>query len=294
MSYTIVVADDLSASALILLKKSPHTVLYGLSHLPQADALILRSVKINAAQIDSAARLKIISRAGVGMDAIDTVYAEKKNILCVNAAGGNSISAAEHTLGLMLSMSHQIARSHNQILNNIWDRTTTEGFELHGKTLGVVGCGNVGSKVCRLALAFGMQVLVYDPYITAFPEGVVVFDSLEELLKKCDILTLHVPLTQETKEMINSDRLNLLKDGTSLVNASRGAVVELQALVQASSRFKAIALDVYPEEPLPHDFPLIHIPNITLTPHLGGASTEARERVAVMAVKSVLSFLEAL
>lgn len=292
MPYTIVIADEIPAEALDILKKTPHIILRGMEHLPKADALLIRSVAIDSKLIDSAPRLKIIARAGVGMDAVDTAHAESKGIACVNAAGGNSICASEHTMGLMLSMAHRIAYSHHQIMGGLWDRTTTEGFELSGKTLGVVGCGNVGSKVCRLALAFGMKVLVFDPYISTFPDGVEIQSSLDGMLPKIDILTLHVPLTNETRLMINAPRLALFRDGAGLVNASRGQVVDIAALVDAAPRLAGIALDVFPEEPLPPSSPLRSLPKVTLTAHLGGASAEARLRVALMAVEQALRFLE--
>ncbi|MGL5721584.1 MAG: NAD(P)-dependent oxidoreductase, partial [Brevinema sp.] len=176
----IVVGDDIAIEAQELLAASSHTVLFGMEHIAQADALVVRSLSVTKNEIEKAPNLKIISRAGVGMDAIDTIFAESKGIQCHNVPGGNSTCASEHTMGLMLSMAHKIVKSHGQIQENIWDRTTTEGFELSGKFLGVIGCGYVGSKVVHLAKAFGMTPLVYDPYINKAPAPLI--GSLEDLI----------------------------------------------------------------------------------------------------------------
>ena len=287
----IVVGDDIAVEAQALLEASPHKILFGMEHIAQAHALIIRSLSVTKSDIEKAPLLKIISRAGVGMDAIDTVFAESKGIQCHNVPGGNSVCASEHTMGLILAVAHNIAKSNGQIEKHIWDRTTTEGFDLFGRTLGVVGCGNVGSKVSRLAMAFGMKVLVYDPYITQALAPLV--DSLEELIPQCDILTLHVPLTDETRNMIAHKQLALLKTGACLINASRGSVIDIPALLEHASRLRGIALDVFPKEPIPVDSPLRQLSNIVMTAHLGGASTDARRTVAVGAVRTVLDFLEA-
>ncbi|MGL5254136.1 MAG: NAD(P)-dependent oxidoreductase [Brevinema sp.] len=286
----IVIGDDIAAiEALELLHASSHTIFFGMENIGIADALIVRSLAVTKTHIEQAPNLKIISRAGVGMDAIDTVFAESKGILCYNVPGGNSTCASEHTLGLMLSLAHNITKSHGQIEKHIWDRTTTEGFDLFGRTLGVIGCGNVGAKVSRLAMNFGMKVLVYDPYINEAPATML--GSLEELIPQCNILTLHVPLTDETLNMISDKELSLLKTGGCLINASRGAVVDVEALVKHAPRLRGIALDVFPKEPIPNDSPLRQLPNIVMTAHLGGASTDARRTVAVGAVNIVLDFL---
>ncbi|MGL5722530.1 MAG: hydroxyacid dehydrogenase [Brevinema sp.] len=285
----IVVGDDIAPEALKLLEDSSHEILFGMEHLARAEALIVRSLTITKEDINKASHLRIISRAGVGMDAIDVDFAQSKGIQCHNVPGGNSVCASEHTMGLMLSLAHNITKSHGQIQQQIWDRTSTEGFDLFGRTLGVVGCGNVGSKVARLAMAFGMKVLVYDPYISQALAPLV--GSLEELIPQCDILTLHVPLTEETNNMIADKELALLKTGACLINASRGSVVHIPALVENAPRLRGIALDVFPKEPLPADSPLRKLPNIVMTAHLGGASTDARRTVAVGATRTVLQFL---
>lgn len=294
MKYNIIIADDLSDEAIDLLRQSGQNIYFGLEELPNADALIVRSTKVTKNLIDQAPPLKIIARAGVGMDTIDEIYAHSKNIFTANAPGGNADNAAETTIGLMLSMAHNIVKAHGLLYHQKkWERNTTQGFELKGKTLGIIGCGNVGSRVAKISLALGMNILIYDPYITNYPENATAVSELTDLLPQCDLLTLHVPLTSETYHMISEKELFLLPFQSCIVNASRGAVVNEAALIQAlnSGHIKSAALDVFENEPLPTDSPLFDIENIILLPHLGGASIEARNRVSIMAAEAVLDFL---
>ncbi|MGL4388725.1 MAG: NAD(P)-dependent oxidoreductase, partial [Brevinema sp.] len=263
--------------------------------LNKATALIVRSSKVNKQMINEGVHLQIISRAGVGMDTIDVAYAESKNIKVFNAAGGNSINAAETTMGLILSIAHKINYAHYLLYGQrIWERgEKTEGFELEGKTLGIIGCGNVGSRVARFALAFGMNILIYDPYISLFPDNTKSVNSLEKLLPQCDLITLHTPLTEETFYLMNEKRFSLMKKTSYIINVSRGKVIKETALIKAldDKTIMGAALDVFEEEPLPTDSPLFEYDNIIMIPHLGGASAETRARVSDIAIENIFRFL---
>ncbi|MGL4394117.1 MAG: hydroxyacid dehydrogenase [Brevinema sp.] len=295
MSDLILVLDHLGEEAHLKLKQSPFAISFDKVDLPKATALIVRSSKVTKEMIDEGKNLRVISRAGVGMDAIDVSYAQTKNIKVFNAAGGNSVNAAETTMGFMLSIAHKINYAHHLLVaKGIWERgKQTEGFELEGKTLGIIGCGNVGSRVARFANAFGMNVLIHDPYITEFPSDTKAIASLEELLPQCDIVTLHTPLTEETHHLMNKERFRLMKKNSYIINASRGQVVSEKALIHALSNqiIAGAALDVFEKEPLPADSRLFEFDQIIMIPHLGGASAEARLRVSDIAVENVFKNL---
>lgn len=292
MKNLIVVLDNLGQLAHDKLLNSGYDISFDASDIKNATALIVRSSKVDKDMIDSAPSLKIISRAGVGLDSIDIEYANQKGIKVFNSAGGNSVNAAETTIGLILSLAHKISYAHHLLYGSkIWERgIKTEGFELEGKTLGIIGCGNVGSRVALFALAFNMNVLIFDPYIEKIPTNTTKISSLEELLSKCDILTIHTPLTQETYHLINEKNISLMKNNSYLINASRGKVVEEQALIKAlkNKKLAGAALDVFEQEPLSDDSELFNLENIIIIPHLGGASIEARTRVSDYAVENVL------
>lgn len=250
------------------------------------DAIITRSqTKVTKAVIDAAKNLKVIGRAGVGIDGIDIAEATKKGITVVNTPESNTIAACEHTIALMLSMTRHIPQAHQSIMEGRWDRKSFTGIQLLNKTVGIIGVGRVGSNVAKRLQAFNMKTIGYDPYITlerGKQLGVELVD-LDTLLKESDYITLHTPLTDETRGMIGEKELAKMKDGVRLVNASRGAVVDIKALADAlkSGKVAGAGIDVWPNEPLkPEENPFLGMTNVALTPHLGASTKEAQAGVA--------------
>jgi D-3-phosphoglycerate dehydrogenase len=250
------------------------------------DALIVRSrTKVTREILEAATRLKVIGRAGVGLDNIDVDVATRQGIAVLNAPGSNVISAAEHTLALMLALVRRIARADASLRRGEWERKRFQGIELHGKTLGLVGAGRIGSEVAKRARAFGMRVVAYDPYLAGErAEGLEIeLVTLPELCERADIITIHVPLTAETRGMIGSAELALMKPAAYLINAARGGVVDEVALAAAlrSGRLAGAALDVFEKEPVAPDNPLIALDNVIAVPHLGAATREAQTSVGI-------------
>jgi D-3-phosphoglycerate dehydrogenase len=244
--------------------------------------------------MEAAPRLRVVGRAGVGVDNIDLEEATRRGILVVNAPLANSISAAEHAFGLMLSQARNIARADASIRSGRWDRAAFRGVELHGKTLGLVGMGRIGSLVAQRALAFGMRVLAYDPYITAEQArqaGAELMD-LDSLLAESDFISLHLPRTPETENLLGSEAFGKAKRGVRIVNASRGGIIDEEALVEAirEGQVAGAALDVYAEEPVTGG-PLIELREIVLTPHLGASTVEAQNKAGLHVAESVVAGL---
>ncbi|SMB88601.1 D-3-phosphoglycerate dehydrogenase [Thermanaeromonas toyohensis ToBE] len=264
--------------------------------LPAFDALIVRSAtKVTASALAGAKRLRIIGRAGVGIDNIDVEAATEKGILVVNAPEGNTIAAAEHTLALMLALARNIPQASALLKQGIWEKKKFVGVELRHKTLGILGLGKIGSEVARRARAFDMRLLAYDPYVA--PEqaerlGVALL-PLEEVLKQADFLTLHLPLTRDTYHLLDREKLSLLKPTARLLNVARGGIVDEEALYEAltSGRLAGAALDVFEEEPLTES-PLFKLDNVIVTPHLGASTAEAQVAVAVEVAQDVVRCLK--
>ncbi len=256
------------------------------------DALIVRSrTKVTAKLLDAAKRLKVIGRAGVGLDNIDVEAAARRGIVVLNSPAGNVISAAEHTFALMLGLVRRIARADASVRRGEWDRSRFRGIELSGKTLGIVGAGRIGTEVAKRARAFGMRVVAYDPYLppeSAATAGIELV-ALDELLRSADIVSIHVPLTRETRHMIGPDQLALMKPSAYLVNVARGGVLDERALARAlgEGKLAGAALDVFEQEPLPPDHPLIALENTLLVPHLGAATREAQASSGVEVCRAV-------
>jgi len=254
--------------------------------LAEAEAVLVRSgTTVDAGLLDEAPRLRVIGRAGVGVDNIDVEEATRRGIAVLNAPGGNTRSTAELAFSLLLAVARRIPEADRSVRRGEWDRKGLRGVQLHGKTLGVVGLGRIGSEVTRRARAFGLRVVAHDPY--APPEraaemGVELRD-LDTLLGEADFVTLHAPLTDETEGMIGARELGRMKAGAFLVNGARGGLVDEAALALAlrTGELAGAGLDVYSEEPLPVDSPLREAPNLVLTPHLGAATEEAKREVAV-------------
>lgn len=266
--------------------------------LYDADAVIVRLFKISEWDLSRAKRLKVIAKHGTGVDNIDCKAATARRIPVVYTPTANANAVAEHTLALMLALSRQIAPADGVVREGRFsERSRFKGAELAGKTLLVVGLGRIGSRVARIAAqGLGMQVCAYDPLLPAeiIDSGpVTIEDSLEALLPTADYLTIHVPLTADTKHLINAKTLALMRPSCRLVNTSRGAVIDELALAAALSEgtLAGAALDVFEEEPLPADHPLCRAPNTLLTPHISSSTAESLERMSLFAAQGVLDVL---
>ncbi|MDI6606028.1 MAG: phosphoglycerate dehydrogenase, partial [Candidatus Omnitrophota bacterium] len=250
------------------------------------DALLVRSAtKVTREVINAADKLKVIGRAGVGLDNVDLDAATQKGIIVMNTPGGNTISTAEHTMSMILALSRNIAQADTSMKKGEWKRSKFMGVELYTKTLGVVGLGRIGSEVVKRALSFGMKVLAYDPFLSlevAKNLGVEVV-VLKELLKRSDYISVHTPLSEETKHMISDNEFALMKKGVRVVNCARGGIIDEAALVKAVKEGKVAgaALDVFEQEPLSAGSGLLKSDSIITTPHLGASTEEAQVNVAI-------------
>ncbi len=303
MSYKVFIADKLNPKAKEILESRGFEVLFltGLDedglveNIKGCHAVLVRSgVKITKRVIDAADQLKVIGRAGTGVDNIDVAYATTKGIQVLNVPGGNSVAAAEHTIGLIFALMRNIPQANASLRSGAWNRHAFVGHELTGKTLGVAGFGRVGSLVADRALGLRMHVLAYDPVLPDFviEAGGAVPVKFDELLERADILTLHMPLNDRTRGLINADTLSKMRQGSYLVNVARGPIVDTSALYDAlkSGHIAGAAIDVYDQEP-PRDNPLIGLPNVVATPHLGASTREAQERVSVSIAIQAADFL---
>ncbi|NIR51674.1 phosphoglycerate dehydrogenase [candidate division KSB1 bacterium] len=257
--------------------------------------LIVRSAtKVTSEVIQAGTKLKVIGRAGVGIDNIDLDTATRKGIAVFNAASANTLSAAEHTFALMLALARDIPKAHISIHNGEWNRSAFKGVELFGKTLGIVGLGKIGREVATRAQAFKMQTLGCDPLIETgdFERLGVEECDLHELFRRSDFMTVHVPLIAETKHLITEEHFAIAKSSLRIINTARGGVIDESALFRAleSGRIAAAALDVFEEEP-PVNNPLLELENVVTTPHLAASTNEAQEKVAAEIAESVANFL---
>lgn len=300
----ILVADKLSEAGLKVLtrhKEFEVRVEKGLSpeHLkaaiPEFDALIVRSsTKVTADVLAAANNLKVIGRAGIGVDNIDVGAATLRGIVVMNTPMENAIAAAEHTISLMMAFARKIPQAVASMKAGRWEKSAFIGSEVFNKTLGIIGIGNIGSIVAERATGLGMRVIAYDPHIppqTASRRGIPLV-SLEELLARSDFVTLHVPLTEETRNMIDARALKKMAKGSVLINCARGGIVNEQDLHDAlvSGHLSGAALDVFEHEP-PGDIPLCKLENVLCTPHLGASTVEAQENVATAIAEQVADFL---
>ncbi len=264
--------------------------------IPQFEAMIVRSAsKVTKEVIDRAEKLKIIGRAGVGTDNIDIAAATARGIIVINSPGGNTIAATEHTMGMMLAMSRNIAIANETIKKGEWNRKKYTGVELRGKTLGVVGLGRIGSGVATRSLAFDMKVIGYDPFVNeerAQSLGIKIV-SLDELIKQADFITVHMPLTPKTKGMFNKDNIYKTKKGVRFINCARGGIINEQDLADAikAGHVAGAAVDVFEHEPIDPNHPLIGLPGVTLTPHLGASTVEAQIGVSVDVAHGIVAAL---
>lgn len=292
--YTIAVLDRISESGLSSLIQDPEFDVLQTADwsaervddaLAVADAVIVRSrTAVNRELLAKAPRLRVVGRAGVGVDNIDLTAATERGVAVINAPEGNTVSAAEHTMALILAAARNVVAADRSMRNGKWTRSQFAGSELRGKVLGLVGAGRIGGAVARRARAFGMTVRVFDPHLTddrARELGAEPSD-LERLIEEADVLTLHVPLTDSTRGMIGASELRRMKTDALLVNVARGGVVDEAALAAAlmEGQIAGAALDVFESEPLDADSPLRGAPNLVLTPHLGASTAEAQELIA--------------
>lgn len=296
----IVVADKISERGFALLREAGWEVVSPAAgaltnELANADGLIVRSAtKVTAELLDIAPKLRVVGRAGVGVDNIDVEAATHRGILVMNTPGGNAVSVAEHTFALMLAMARSVPQSNASIHAGRWEKSGASGTELRGKTLGLVGLGRVGTEVARRARALEMKILAHDPYVTpaAAREVDVELVSLDELLKRSDVISLHMSLSPSTENLFNASTLAKMKRGARLVNCARGELIDEAALAEAlkSGQLAAAAVDTFAQEP-PKNSPLIGLANLIATPHIAGSTTEAQEEVGTAVAQQVRDYL---
>ena len=294
MSYRVVAADGVVVSALEALVGDPGFEVVEasgtqvLEALPGAAGLIVRSAtKVDASLLDGADSLRVVARAGVGVDNIDVDAATRRGVVVFNTPSANTLAAAEMTIALMLAVTRKVAAADHSVHDGVWDRASFQGVELYGKVLGLVVAGRIGREVAARARAFGMTVVACDPYLADSVD--VDLCPLEQVLAEADVVSLHVPLNDDTRHLIDARAIASMKPGSFLINASRGGVVDEGALVEAllAGHRAGAALDVYEQEPLPPESQLRSAPNLVLTPHLGASTAEAQRRVAVEAAELV-------
>src|SRR2546425_3639739 len=304
MGMKILISDSLSKQGVELLEKAGFTVVVK-SKMPKeelfkeikdADGLIVRSgTKVTAELIAAAERLKVVGRAGSGLDNVDTPAATRRGIVVMNTPGGNTVTTAEHTMSLICAMSRRIPQATASVKAGKWEKDKFMGVELYNKVLGIVGVGQIGSHLTKLAQGIGMSVVAYDPYLAeerAQKMGVTLM-SLDELFKRADIISVHTPLTTETKGLINAQVISTMKPGVMIVNCARGGIIHEGDLFEALKikRVAAAAFDVFEEEPVKADHPLLTLDNFICTPHIGAQTTEAQENVAVGIAEQIVDYL---
>ena len=300
MQYRVLISDSLSKEAVdILQKEKEFKVDVNTKLTPEElkkiikdyDALLVRSAtKVTADIINAADKLKIVGRAGVGLDNVDVEAASKKGVIVVNTPGGNTISTAEHTFSMMMALSRTIPQADLSMKKGEWERKKFMCVELYGKTLGIVGLGRIGTEVAKRAIAFGMTVIAYDPYLSAEKAKDLGIENvdLKTLFTKADYITVHTPLTDETKHMISDKEFAIMKKGVRMINCARGGIIDEEALVKAieSGKVAGAAFDVYECEP-PKGSKLIGLDKVVLTPHLGASTEEAQTNVAIEVANTV-------
>ncbi len=300
----ILVADDVSESGLAPLRDAGFSVekKVGLAPddlvraLADADGLIVRSeTKVTAGLMDSAPQLRVIGRAGVGVDNIDVQAATTHGIVVMNAPDGNTITTAEHTIALLVALARNVAQANSSVKSAKWERKRFIGAELQSKTLGIIGLGRIGRAVAQRASALGMRIVAHDPFIAIERGGEVEVESasLDEVFARADFLTVHTPLTNETRGLVNAAAFAKMKDGARVINCARGGLIDEAALHDAiqSGKIAGAALDVFEKEPPPSDHPLLQLDQVIVTPHLGASTAEAQEAVAFTVAEQMRDYL---
>ncbi|WP_437226117.1 phosphoglycerate dehydrogenase [Planctomicrobium sp. SH661] len=304
--FRVLVTDTLSPQGLDLLKSYTQIeVVYspGLKPaelkeaLKEADGIVIRSgTKLTADVLDGQTRLKVIARAGVGVDNVDLPTATRQGIIVSNTPDGNTLSTAEHSIAMMMALCRCIGPASQSMRAGEWDRKSFTGTQLAGKTIGVVGLGRIGVAVAKRCRGLEMTVLGYDPFMSeerAAENGIELYRNVDEMLVKCDFVSVHTPLTDETRNLINATRLAAMKKGVRLINCARGGIINENDLADAieSGHVAGAALDVFSKEPPPADFRLTKLPQVLSTPHLAASTDEAQEQVALEAAEIVANFL---
>jgi D-3-phosphoglycerate dehydrogenase len=266
--------------------------------LREADGMVVRSgTQVTAKLLENPGKLRAVVRAGVGVDNIDVAAATRRGIVVMNTPGGNTVSTAEHTVTMMMALARHIPFATANLQAGKWDRSKFVGVQLAGKTLGIVGLGRVGREVARRAAALDMQVLGFDPFLApdrAAQLGIESAADLDQLLPRCDFLTVHTPGGPENMNLIDARRLGLMKRGARVINCARGGIINEEALAEAlkSGQIAGAAIDVFLQEPPPADHPLLKLPNVVVTPHLGASTQEAQDAVAQEAAQLLIGFLQ--
>lgn len=306
--HRVLITDNLSKAGLKILQDTPGIEIDDRGSqklsaeqlreaLGQADGVVVRSgYKLTPDILKGQKRLKVIVRAGVGVDNIDLPAATREGIVVMNTPAGNTTSTAEHTLAMMMALARNIAPACAALKGGKWDRKSFTGTQLAGKTLAVVGLGRIGLSVARRAVGLEMKVLGFDPFLSAeraAEQGIELYRDLDEMLPKCDFLTVHTPMTPETEGLINAVRIAKMRPGVRIINCARGGIVDETALADAieSGHVAGAALDVFAQEPPPKDSRLVALPQVLVTPHLGASTDEAQELVAVEAAEIIAGFL---
>ncbi|MGQ9570931.1 MAG: phosphoglycerate dehydrogenase [Thermodesulfovibrionales bacterium] len=299
----VLISDNLSQKGIEILKKAGIDVDVKIGMKPEEltdvigkyHGLIVRSAtKVTSKIIDAASNLKVIGRAGSGLDNVDITAATRKGIVVMNAPGGNTITTAEHTMALMFALARQIPQATASMKQGKWEKKKFMGVELFNKTLGIIGIGNIGSQVAKRAQAFAMNVISCDPFLSEEKAKAMGVEkvSLEELFKRSDFITIHTPITSETRNLINKETIKKMKDGVRIINCARGGIINEKDLYDAivEGKVAGAALDVFEKEP-PEDNPLITLDNVITTPHLGAATKEAQENVAIVIAEQIADYL---
>jgi D-3-phosphoglycerate dehydrogenase / 2-oxoglutarate reductase len=303
----VLVCDPISPKGIALLQQRPEFEVVVLpKRLSEAElleavkdvvALVVRSeTKVTAKVIEGAPKLKVVGRAGVGIDNVDVEAATRHGVVVMNTPGGNTITTAELTFAMILNLARKIAQAHGSMADGKWDRKQFQGVELFGKTLGVLGLGRIGSEVAKRALAFGMRVVGYDPFLSearARALGIELTGELDQVYRDADFITVHMPVTEQTRGMLNAAAFAKMKPRVCIVNCARGEIIVENDLLAAlnSGKVAAAALDVFSEEPLPADHPFRKHPSITLTPHLGASTQEAQEKCGIEVAEVIAGYL---
>ncbi len=300
----VLVSDSISPKGVEILKKAglEVDVKTGMkpgelkAYIGDYHGLVIRSAtKVTADIIEAATNLRVIGRAGSGLDNVDKAAATKKGIVVMNTPGGNTITTAEHTIALMFALARQIPQATASMKGGKWEKKRFMGVELFNKTLGIIGLGNIGSQVAKKAQGLEMVVIAYDPFLSEDRARAMGIEKVElvKLFRRSDFITIHTPLTPETKNLINKETVKMMKDGVRIINCARGGIVNEADLYEAisSGKVAGAALDVFEKEPAESDNPLLGLDNVVCTPHLGAATTEAQENVAIAVAEQIADYL---
>src|SRR5437773_2280603 len=302
----VLICDPISPKGIEYFKQQPQLKVAVLEkRLPEAellpvvtetDAMVVRSeTKVTRKVIEAATKLKVVGRAGVGVDNVDVEAATQRGIVVMNTPSGNTISTAELTFSMLMGLARKIPQANASMKAGEWNRKAFQGTELYNKTLGILGMGRIGSEVAKRAVAFGMTVLAYDPYLNLARAKAMQVElvELDELYARSDFITVHMPMTDETKGMINAAAFAKMKKGVRVLNCARGGIINEADLCDAikSGKVAGAALDVYEVEPAPKEFPLRDLPQVVMTPHLGASTEEAQENVGIEVAEAITDYL---